>query len=305
LEAIHEQAPYQFSLCFHLAAKKYGPKATHEQLQTIYRPVLDYSVQAMVNVANAALDRPETYEALVTRAARLAPAHYFALGDYFVGKGEDGKAAGYYQQGVDLASDAVLAANHSRWLMRYYLRQGAKDKARKIADQAGDTYSARGLVTKAVYLEETGDYAGAQEWFKKVEERYNQREELISFYERYKAKTGDTRYDAEVQARVSNAFPGGMEKVALKHFRDPPVDGVELRGDNNLTRAAGVKQGDVIVAYQGVRVHNVEQYLQIRMTSTSDQLDLIVWQAGKGYTEVRTSPPERRFGVPIKTYRQQ
>lgn len=302
LEKLHAMAPYHMTASYQLASKKHPQTASYEQLTEIYRPVLDYSVSAMSIVAKAAVNKPETYEALLTTAARVAPSYYFRLGEYFADRGQETKAAGYHQQGIDEASDAVLSANHSKWLMNYYLRQGAREKARKIADMAADAYSSSGLQTKAEFLELTGDHAGAFEWLGKVEERYGISQPLIEFCERYKARTGDLRYDQEVKQRAAKVFPQGLEQVKPGGFSGPPTDGVLLGGDSQLARSVGLQKGDVIVASYGNRVHNVAQYIFLRATASSDQVELVVWQPRTGYREVKASLPQRRFGVAIETY---
>ncbi len=154
---------------------------------------------------------------------------------------------------------------------------------------------------KAEFLEAVGDYAGAFEYFSKIEERYDGQKLVASFCARYKRITGDTRFDAEAQKRAGGLFPNGMEMVALKDFQTAPTDGVLIRQHNDLITNAGLAEGNVIVAVYGIRVHNFAQYCCGRETSAQPELDLIVWQRNH-YSEIKAAPPNHRFGVDFGDY---
>jgi hypothetical protein len=183
----------------------------------------------------------------------------------------------------------------------YYLGRGETEKARQIADEAGEVYSYRGLETKARFLESTGDNAGAFEWFAKIEERYDDPGPVVAFCNRYTLKTGDHRFDSEMRKRVEKVFAKGQEKVALKDFSSAPTDGVLIRAENALIRESGLHQSDVIVALYGIRVHNFAQYDYLRSLDSRPELILIVWQSGR-YREITASPPQHRFGVDFGDY---
>ena len=56
-----------------------------------------------------------------------------------------------------------------------------------------------------------------------------------------------------------------------------------MREENDLTDQAGLKSGNIIVATQGIRVQNFEQYDYARDSSENPELVLIVWQGMKPY----------------------
>ena len=186
--------------------------------------------------------------------------------------------------------------------MHYYLKKGRVEDARRAADFGGEVYSFVGLKAKAEFLEGVKDYADAFDWYQKIEERYDDSGPLVGFCMRYKALTGDPRYDDQLAKKSIKAFPNGFEKVRLADFSAAPNDGVILKGNSDLLQAASLKLGDVIVAIYNTRVHNQAQYEYLRDNNTNPELVLIVWQ-GDGYHEVKASPPEHRFGVDIGTYR--
>jgi pimeloyl-ACP methyl ester carboxylesterase len=197
--------------------------------------------------------------------------------------------------------DSVRVSSHAQWQVCYYLKKGQTDKAREIADFAGEVYSIAGLTAKGVFMEATTNYDGAFEWLAKIEERYNEPSPLMAFCSRYKAQTGDSRFDSELQKRLKALFPKGMENVSMNDFHAEPTDGVAINGQNDLVRSFGLRRGDVIVAVGGIRTHTFAQYPYIRDLQPSPELNLIVWQ-DNAYHEIKASPPNRRFGVNFGDY---
>lgn len=235
------------------------------------------------------------------QAAELNPACYYDLGDYALNHTNEDRAAQYYDKAAATDPDSVRVANNAEWRVRYYLRKNQTDKAREIADFAGEVYSSRGLEAKAVFFEATTNYDDAFEWYAKIEERYDNSIPLLRFCARYQSQTGDQRFEPEVQKRIRKLFPKGIEKVSLNDFHGPPTDGVVIKQQNELLHSAGLKAGDVVVAVYGVRVHNFRQYDYGRELKNTPELDLIVWQ-GDAYREFKPSPPNHLFGVIFGTY---
>jgi tetratricopeptide (TPR) repeat protein len=301
LDELHVRAPFDWNLNYYLLRNRFNNTPTYDEAVALFGASAAYNTLAMGWLARAVKDQPEKYEAVMLRSAAVDPRDYFALGDFFAARKEDDKAAGYYEKGGAASPDTIEMASHAKWLVHHYLARGKTQEARRVADFAGEVYSHDGLEAKAAFLEATKDYAGAFQWYSNIEERYEKSGPLIAFCLRYKAKTGDTRFDAEVKERTGKLFPSGFEQVTLASFSAAPADGVVLKENSELTRAAGVKASDVIVAIYGVRVHNVSQYEFKRDGSTDPELDLIVWQGG-GYRVVKASPSNHLFGVDIGDY---
>jgi tetratricopeptide (TPR) repeat protein len=300
---LREIAPYDTILKTYLVNTRYKRNPSYDEAIAMYRPILDYSTYAMALVARTAQDQPARYEELTAKAAALDADYYFSLADYFQRSNEP-KALQYFEKANAAGANSIRMTTYASWAIRAYLRKGQTEKARQIADTAGEVYSSAGLEAKAEFLEATGKPAEAFEWFVKNEERYNESGPLMRFCVRHKQKTGDSRFDAELQKRLRQLFPRGVEKVTLADFKTPPTDGVVVQEENELTRKAGLKFGDVIVGTYGIRVHNFAQYGYAREISDQPELTLIVWQ-GNAYREIRASPPNRRFGAEFGTYRRQ
>jgi tetratricopeptide (TPR) repeat protein len=300
VDKLHEIAPYDRDIAWYIWKTKYHKTPTYEEAMALFQPLVDYDDYAMERVAEAQLDNPVRYEKLLSKAAEINPSDYFKLADYFETRDAD-KAAAYIEKGNSLDPDSVGASYYASWLIKYYLKNSRTNDASREADFGGEVYSSVGLQAKAEFLEATGDYTGAFQWFSNIEERYDESGPLLAFCLRYKAKTGDTRYDDEARKRMSKFFPKGIEKVSLTDFHSPPKDGVLIREATDLARAAGLKVGDVIVAVYGIRVHNFAQYDYGRDTIADPELDLIVWQ-GDGYHEIKARPPNHRFGGDFGDY---
>lgn len=302
LEKLHNIAPYDLVISWNLRTAKYGTNATYEQLAEIYGPMLDYSATPMVNCAAAAKDQPAKYEPLMLKAAKLQPSRYGNLANYFWHQTNMDKAVYYAEQRVEHDPDSVSVANASGWLIQHYLDVGNTNRARELADFAGDVYSYAGLQAKAEFLERIEKFEDAFDWFKKIEERYNNSTELMQFCIRYRQKTNDRRFEPELDKRLNKIFPKGMKKVSVSDFSAPPRFAVLIDQDNDLLKQANLKKGDVIVAVDGIQVFDLFQYIYVRDKGKTDELKLIVWN-GTTYREVNTSLPNRRFEAIFRDYR--
>jgi len=301
-EKLRDLAPYDCRLANFIQKRKFNNHPTYDQAMDLYTNVLPYSLFAMRTVAWTVENEPDRYENLMVQAAKLDPSCYYDLARYFQNRHDDDKAAQYYDLACAADQDSVRVSNFANWRVRYYLKHGQPDKARQIADFAGEVYSARGLEAEALFFEMTSNYDEAFSWYAKNEERYDNSVPLLNFCLWYQARTGDQRFAPEVQKRMDKLFPKGIEKTSLNDFHGPPTDGVLIRQENKLLAAAGLKNGDVIVAVYGIRVHNMVQYAYGRVQQTTPELDLIVWQ-GNGYREFKPSPPHHLFGVDFDDYR--
>ena len=106
-----------------------------------------------------------------------------------------------------------------------------------------------------------------------------------------------------MQKRIKTLFPLGIQKVKLQDFQAPPTDGVVFEQDSDLLHSAGLSSGDVIVAVYGIRIYDTFQYNYGRDLYSTPELDLIVWiNHDHVYREIKSSPPNHRFGVSIHAY---
>jgi tetratricopeptide (TPR) repeat protein len=302
-EKLHQLAPCDCRISEFILTRKYKDSPTEGQALALFQQVMPYSIAAMRLVAKTVYDKPGEYEKYLLQAAEADPTCYYDLGDYENKRQEQDKAEEYIDKACASDLDSVRVANHAYGRVLYYVKKGQTEKARKIADVAGEVYSYWGLYAKAAFLEETTNYDGAFEWFQKIEERYDESQPLIGFCLRCKTR-GDAQFEPEIQKRIGKLFPKGMERAALADFKEPPRDGVQIMGQSDRLRHAGLRAGDVVVALGGTRTHTVAQYTYLRDSQSSPELELIAWQ-GSSYHEFRASLPNRRFGVDISDYKPQ
>ncbi|MGB8356478.1 MAG: tetratricopeptide repeat protein, partial [Chthoniobacteraceae bacterium] len=197
---LHELAPYDREIAWYIKNVDYKDKPTYEQAEALLRNTLPFNVRDMEAVAMTLRGQPARYEEFMAKIAGLDPANYFTMGDYFRARGEDDKAADYFERGSKEGPDVVQSSSYADWMVHYYLNKGQQEKARAVADAAGKVYSATGLLAKGEYFEVTGNYPEAFNWYSKILERYTDEPgALIGFCFRYKNKTGDGQYDAKLK----------------------------------------------------------------------------------------------------------
>jgi hypothetical protein len=202
---------------------------------------------------------------------------------------------------VDLCTDRVVVANNCAWLVNYLDDHEQPQKAQAIASEAAEVYSYGGLETMARLKEKHGQLKDALDYYGKIAERYNHAEEVDAFYARNRDK--DPQYKEIADRQEKKLFPNGMEKVSLADLKTPPEDGVSVTSTSYKSAAMNVRAGDVVVAIDGIRVHDEEQYYFARGLKTDSKFQLIVWNRGSGYHEVNANVPGRRFGVDMADYR--
>lgn len=307
LQGVHDLAPYNPNVTRALLNMRYGKQGEGqpvEVLKAAYGALLDYSPRWMASVAARLRDDPAAYESLLQNAAAMNGDHYFSLGKYFAGRGDTEKAVRYFEKGVETCSDEVLVANNAGYLVRYYLGQGRVGDAERLAARAADTYSAGGLRTMGDLLFWQEEYEASFQYYRKIEERYDNPRYVISWWRGYREQTGKAAYDGEVEKRLSALFPAGIQPVNIGAAVNAPETGVAILGENEHTQAAGLKRGDIIVGLDGKRVEDLDQYFYLRLKLTNAVMRLTVWK-GDRYTDIEATPPDHRFGVPFDTYRAQ
>lgn len=300
-EELHNEAPYDCRIINYILKHKYNNQPTYDQALALYGDLVPYSLTAERELAYTAYNQPEKYKKLMLQAAQLDPSCYYDLGNYALKQTNEDEAAEYFEKACDTDLASVRVASYACWRIRYYFKKGQIEKARQIADFGGEVYSSLGLQAEALFYELTSNYDGAFGWLQTNEDRYTQPGPLIDFCLWYKETTGDTKFDPEIANRMNKLFPNGVEKASLADFEGPPADGVLIQEENDRLLAAGLKKDYVIVALDGKRVHNYEQYRYIRDLQKNPELDLIAWKRGS-YEEIKANPPNHLFGVSFGNY---
>jgi len=130
-------------------------------------------------------------------------------------------------------------------------------------------------------------------------ERYQNYELLRDFYNRWKKKV--PAYQHELDQLSLRNFPEGIRHWQPADESPPPSDGQKILSDSPLLQKAGLHPGEIIVALDGVTVHNGEQYDWICRLTTDTHMDLEVWD-GQKYHPVHVDLPGRKFQCLMATY---
>jgi hypothetical protein len=295
---LRSEAPYDFDL---LQARLWNRhSATMAQIVENYSAIEDYDIHAMYQVAQSEENSPEAYIAAIQNICKLAPDYYTTLGDYLVAKNQPEEAAEAYRNGFEKATDRVLMSNDCKWIVQYDFTHDQKDEAERIAADAAEVYSYAGLDTMGGLREREGRLDDAEKYFAAMQERYDDKGPITAFY--YRSREKSPHYAAASDAAMKILFPGGIEKVSPADFQNPPTDGVLVSSNSLLLQQFQLKAGDIFVAIEGCRVHNLAQFAFVRSGSDDPHFTLIVW-SGEAYREVSVSTPQRRFNCNIGDYR--
>ena len=236
-----------------------------------------------------------TREEMLRKQAALDPDEFYNLGDLLMAHGKEDAAVDAYRQGAARGNDLVVFANSIQPLVEYDFNHGQQDEAETMAKKAADVYSSRGIETYVWLLCKLNRYDEAEDWTRKLQERYGG-DAVACFYAAHADHFPD-QFAAEVKKR----FPDGLTSVSLADFSAPPKDGCVFQTNSPELELAGLHPGDVVVGLDSHRVSSQDTYSFIRAMSDAPVMDLIVWHNGR-YSEVKASPPNRRFGNSIGDY---
>ncbi len=300
LQHLYAIAPLKYSVAWiYVSAAAPHHHPTFEQYQQAMGPLLAYYLPAISGEASLVQNDPAKYGAALNEAAALNPGYYLTLGRYYRTHRMEIEAAQAYQAAIDQGADQVAVANDCRWLVDYYYDHGQRERAMSIAQQAAEVYSFRGLETWARLLERMERIPEAESYYNKIYERYQDAKPLNAFYARQ--ATAHPEYADKMKAAEDQIFPQGMEEVTLAKLTDKPTKGVIVRGENELSRQAGLKPDAIIVGLDGKRVRDMNQYSYVRGLTTSPDLTLLVYQDGK-YQEIHANIPGRMFNLVFATW---
>ena len=270
-----------------------------EQFRGAMAPLLPYYLPALRAEASLVKNDPAQYSVVMNQAAALDPSYYVELGKYLVDHHQETKAAQAYQDAINHGADAVLVANSCAWLVNYDYDHGQQAQAIAIAQRAAAVYSEKGLETWAALLERMGREPEAISIYQQIRTRYRDDKPLLSFYARH--ASSNPEYAAKWQEAQTALFPQGVQTVTLDQFTGAPTDGVLVHGSNALSRQCGLKAGAIVVALDGKRVQNMEQYTFVRTLTDVPHLDLLVFQDNQ-YQAIHANIPNRKFELVFTTW---
>jgi len=293
LAELKAMAPYEPTPILELARVRLGAKPAFDLLKREVGPMGEYDRTVLFRLADAAGDDIERYLPVGRRLCEMRADDCKTVGAYLVDHDRESEAAVQYRFFAEHARDRVGVANGIGWLVMYDFDNGRTAEAVTLADEAAEVYSYGGLITKAKLLERMEQFDAAEALLKAASTRYDRYVDLTAFYlRRLRTPEGLKQFEAVSKPLVAKAFPNGIERVAGPLPDEPPTDGIRVRSTGHRGVAAGFADEDIILAVDGVRVHNLDQFKIAWMMSPEADVAFLAFRNGKSF-EIRGALRER------------
>ena len=184
LRALRELAPHNAALAVFAADRQPPSQRSAAELATVYGPLADFNVRVMGKVAFAAWYDTDEFRKRQGALCDISPNYCYNLGHRLAELGLADEAAVAYRKGFDGDPDRWRAANQSRWLVDYYFDHGPHARGRETRGRGGRDRLRAGLFVKARLVERMGRLDEAEEYYRRILDRYTQADALTGFYYR-------------------------------------------------------------------------------------------------------------------------
>ena len=298
IDALAREAPLDYGLGNQLLRRQHGDKPPYADVLRVFKPRLEYDLRAL-RVACDRASEPEERLRLLRTSCAVASAECMALGGELARQNRADEAAVEYARAFDNPSvDAVAIANNTRWLVNYYMDRGKTAAAEALAERAGATGAYEGQITKAYLDERLGRFKDAEGEFESAASGYKRPDELIGFYYRAVNVHKQQSYKPQLDEHLALVFPNGL--VAVSTITTKPETGVMVTKDSELSRAAGLQAGDLIVGLEGWRVENRQQYRAINAFFKTEAMKITAWRTK--VFDVAVTAPNRLMGIDFRSH---
>ena len=266
-------------------------------------PALDYQGGALTRIFEYVKGEPEELVPIARKICDLNPDNCGKLAWQLLNVDDSEGAARAFERYEAAARDSVGVSNQMYWLVDYYYETGRTARALEIARKVAATGSGRGLETLARLLERTGDSAGAEKLYRHIAQRYTANQNLLgAFCIRLARRTGD-KADMEQGTRLlAKTLPRGLEPWTAADAANPPTDGARVTLTSPRARRLGLRQDDIVVAIDGLRVRDAWARPVIANLELDPGMTLVVWRDGQ-YQELTLQVPQRWFGATFENYK--
>ena len=280
--ALHKIDPWNRMLCYEVAENT-GNNA--ESVKKAWGESREYSVRPLKQILESReLTLKDRIDTLKTYAG-ISPEVGTDLGQALVLAGKPEEAIKAYEMAFESAADRVGISNKTPWMIWYYKSIGEDTKARDIADHNAEVYSARGLRSAMTLALDEKDLARAEDYAAKVMERYGYSDGWAAVG----VATGKTN------PVFKSVFSDGVEKASLADFNEAEkYAGVRVNDASVIVSASGMRQGDVVMAVDGIRVKTFPQYVAV-MDTTLNPVTKFIFKRGRKLMEIECILPERRL----------
>ena len=300
LKELGSIAPYSESIRIELLRATYSTNRSVVEFLEIWGILTNYNLTAMSQAASCLRGTPALYEARLNEIAAIDPWEYVTLGDYVTRHGETNRGMELLQKGLSLCEDRVAASGRALTLVRYHQRNGRDADAKRIAEEAASTYSARGLATMEEYHEFRGELSEAMTWARRSDERY----QTLSLF-RFCLRNYEKEKDPDLANYMRKQIIRERDKRAVAISRldrsHPPITGATVITTNENTARYGIGISNVIVGLDGFQVRGAESYTTLRIASGKTNLALVYWD-GSDYKDTEVNLPGGKLGVGIRDH---
>jgi len=297
-DAIHDLSPWDPIITLNwsntLCYKKHG--CTPQEESAHFTRVADYNLTAMRKAARADADPV----AGMKRVCAVSAGDCWTLGDWLVSRERFPEASEAFQQFFDRELDRVSASNRIEWLVRYYEKTGRLKDARVVAQAAANVGSARGMQALAGLLDRQGDHRQAEQIYRQILERYEEGQDLLAFFLRRADATGVPPAAREYRTLLDRYFEGDLERVSADSLTGSPARGLYVQSTTYWNKNY-FRQGDIIVAVDGIRVWKLNQSWIQYDRSFEAPLRYTVWRDG-AYVDVEGPFRQHYYGVDAAEY---
>ena len=301
--AFREISPYDYWVVWAQIWKLFNEKPVLEVVEREAGALFDYDGRLLGSMARAWKTDLARYKPVGRRLAELNPRYWSYYADTLVDLGDEGGGLAAYREMALKTPDEVQVSNHLGWLVNYEFEHGREREAFRLASRAADTGSAAGYMIMSRLLEKSGRLERSFGYLREVQERYGQRQQMVALYLRNKDHFKGSEVEHYVEPVFRELFANGLESVALASLSGPPRDGILVKWTSRRMDEAGVKPGAILVAVDGLRVRNEEQYRCVRALADTTTLHLIAWQ-NDAYVELTPTLVDRlpRNDLDIASY---
>jgi hypothetical protein len=300
LEALWREAPADYWLANVNLERRFGNKATPDQIRLLFGRRLEYDLRARRRLVDTIVDPAERI-AIHEGNCAMDLQRCFDLAWALVEVGREADAAAVYERSIaDERTSEMAVANFSRWYIDYLRRTGRVERARALADRAAQTGAARGVEARALLLERLDELEQAADDYEFLADRYDEPEHAIGFYYRMARGRKLAQFETRLQAALPAVFPNGLQPLGANEAGQAPAAAVQVTQDSPASRRYGIQAGDLIVGLDGWRVESLKQYQTVRAFTTDERMRLVLWRGVRLDVEARAE--NRRFNIGIRTY---
>lgn len=300
--ALRNIAPFDYWVVWAYIWKLCGEKPVLEIVEREAGTLLEYDTRLLRSMSRTWKHDLALYKPVALKLCQLDSEEWPGYASQLLALGDEQGALSAFREMLQKTSDEVDISNNLRWLIEYEFGHGRKDEAMRLARRAAATGSYAGLWLLGRQLELDGQLDEAFQNMRSIQERYNQRIDMITMYLRHREHFEGTPIQSHVEPVLEEVFPKGLENVSLTSLSGTPSDGVLVDETSPRLKAIGLKPGAVLVAINGARVRNLEQYHCLTWARVDPRLLFFAWQDER-YIQAEGTFEDRRLNVSISDYK--